>query len=95
MTKLAQYGRKGFRAFCVVVLEVGNGNQAEIGGQVEKRTPYRKWSKSLPGINMAEKGPNILSRYLSHLLTTSLWIFEIIIIIEINDRLIETTILFQ
>ena len=54
MTKLAQYGRKGFRAFCVVVLEVGNGNQAEIGGQVEKRTPDRKWTKSLPGINMAE-----------------------------------------
>ena len=34
ITTLADNGRKGFRAFCIVVLEVGNGQQ---------------WSKRQPG----------------------------------------------
>ena len=45
ITKLAENGRKGFRAFCVVVSEVGYGR--------EKRSGIKKEARN----KIAEKGP--------------------------------------
>ena len=33
VTKLAENGRKGFRAFCAIIFEVGKQTMVEKGGQ--------------------------------------------------------------
>ena len=58
---LAENGLKGFRAFCVVVSEVGNGQQWWPG------------RNSRPWIEMAEKGPIKFLCFMVHLLTTFLY----------------------